>query len=308
MSIDVMVAVYRAKLGKRGTETAMVRKAVALKLADCAHDDGRSIHPSIKRIADEVEISERSVQRVIAGFLDEKLLLLDNEGWSGKTNRYRFNFNALSKFPRTRPRPEDEDDGTGDTMTPMSVKQGDTVTSKGDPVSPRGDPVTPKPSLNHQEPSKQQRSRKSKSEKGKKMNVDPITGISAKALGEGYALAEGWDRAELLDKFLDLPEPGNPDAAWIGFCRRMGTHEMIKARRFKSSVAAEDLAKYDPTKPATVRRGDASWQPWLDTLLMRGARALASQIETAGAMDAPHCWPQQKCSLPRPVKRERASA
>ena len=41
---------------------AVLRKAVALKLADHSHDDGTRIFPSVATIAAQTEISERAVQ------------------------------------------------------------------------------------------------------------------------------------------------------------------------------------------------------------------------------------------------------
>lgn len=141
------------------------------------------------------------------------------------------------------------------------------------------------------------------------MDVDPLTGISAKALADGYAFAEGWDHSELLEKFLALPEPDNPDAAWLGFCRSMGAHESVKAKRFRSSVTPEQLAAVpSPLEPAIVKQGDVSWVPWIDVLLARGARKLVEQIELARAMDAPHRWPQPNCKMPTPAKREKVAA
>jgi hypothetical protein len=297
-----MVAVYRAKLGKRGTETAMMRKAVALKLADCAHDDGRSIHPAIKTIADEIETSERSVQRVIAGFLEEKLLLLDNDGWSGKTNRYRFNFKVLDAFPRTRKRRQDDDDETGDKVSPMPPSEGDMVSGQGDRVSGEGDTVTPKPSLNHQEPSKQQRARKSKSGKGQKMKVDPVTGISATALAEGYALAAGWDRDELMDKFLSLPEPDNPDAAWLGFCKSQGRHGEAPQRKFKITGPVTPLEP-PPQDRITITRGSPEWAKWIEHC-DRVNPAAADQLRNGRTYAAyvPSRYPSDKAlpEFPRP--------
>lgn len=291
-----MVDVYRAKLGKRKTETAAMRKAVALKLADCAHDDGTSIYPSIKRIADECEISERSVQRVIAGFLDEKLLLVDNENWNGKTNRYRFNFNILEAFPRTRPR----NSGTGDRVSPQ-VNEGDKVSAEGDTetpqpdkVTPRGDTETPEPSLNRPKPSEKKApaasrraSRKSQSQSEKKGMTPMAPTPSPSVLAHGYDLAKGWDRKTMLVEFREWLEGNDTqdiDGAWLGFCRFKGPH--VTAKPYKVT------GQYDPKQKRgiTLTPLDATWKLWLAELSEKDAAAARER----GSLTVPSRWPKRE--------------
>lgn len=47
MSVRVMALVYGARVGSRNAVTPAVRKAVLLKLADYASDDGSRVFPSV---------------------------------------------------------------------------------------------------------------------------------------------------------------------------------------------------------------------------------------------------------------------
>lgn len=55
-------------------------KLVALKLADCGHDDGESIYPSIERVARETGCSASTVNEVIADFEAAGLLIVVKQG------------------------------------------------------------------------------------------------------------------------------------------------------------------------------------------------------------------------------------
>lgn len=107
------------------------RKLLAVRLADFADDDGRGIYPSVKRLSAETELSERTVQRIIADFLREGILVVVKEatGKPGIANAYDFDLDKLFGYKPS---------ATGDTVSPLSeVETGDNraetgVTGDGD--------------------------------------------------------------------------------------------------------------------------------------------------------------------------------
>lgn len=96
MSVEVMSAVYRAKLG--GPKI----KAVALKLADHANNEGRGIYPSKQTVAEQTELSVSTVHRAIRQLLSIGVLVKVRASKGGKakaTTVYRFDLDALSRLP-----------------------------------------------------------------------------------------------------------------------------------------------------------------------------------------------------------------
>ena len=85
-----MALVYKARLG------CVYRKAVALKLADCADDDGQNIWPAVATIAAQAEVSERSVQNKLGELVALGLIEIVKRGvGAGHTTCYRFAMDAL---------------------------------------------------------------------------------------------------------------------------------------------------------------------------------------------------------------------
>ena len=85
-----MALVYNSRLG------TATRKAVALKMADCATDAGTSIWPSLDTIAYDTEISKSTVQRTIKELLALKVIEVVSEGGGRrKSTEYRFNMQRL---------------------------------------------------------------------------------------------------------------------------------------------------------------------------------------------------------------------
>ena len=119
MSIEVIAKVLKKKWGSPS------RKLVALKLADVANEDGSSIFPAVQTVADECELSKRQVQRTIAEFRADDLLVLVKEGGSGPkdTTEYRFNMDAIEELPDAK--------NKDDTMSPLREAKGDTQSQKG---------------------------------------------------------------------------------------------------------------------------------------------------------------------------------
>lgn len=96
MSVKIMAALYERRLGSPEI------KAVALKLADCANDDGRSIYPSKCTIAHQTELSEATVYRSIRKLLAMGLLVVERQSRGGKrkdTTVYAISLSVLSGLP-----------------------------------------------------------------------------------------------------------------------------------------------------------------------------------------------------------------
>jgi hypothetical protein len=198
MSVHVSSLVYRARLG------SAARKAVALKLADCAHDDGSNVYPSIARIANEAEVSDRTVQRVLKSFVKEGLLVIVERGGKGPrdTTEYRFALDQLVALaPVSNPL------NKGDKLTPINPKRVTGCRDKGDTVSSKGDRVSPDPSRTIIEPSISARERvgssKSDLDDRKAKPAELPRFVSEDALDKVRSLAPGWDRQFLLRKFID---------------------------------------------------------------------------------------------------------
>lgn len=128
MSWHVISAVYKAKLG------GATRKAIAAKLADWADDEGGNIFPSVRRIAEETEVCEPTVQRTLRAFTKEGLLREVKKGGQGprSTTKYQFDLKAMAALPRTRTGASTK----GDTVSPFDGLRVTPTTDKGDTVSP----------------------------------------------------------------------------------------------------------------------------------------------------------------------------
>lgn len=94
MSFHVTALVMRTKFG------SSQRKCIALKLADCANDDGTRIFPSVKTIADHAEVSERTVRKSLSEWRTNGLLILVKKGGGNPndTSEYAFDLNVLQKI------------------------------------------------------------------------------------------------------------------------------------------------------------------------------------------------------------------
>src|SRR5262245_56804766 len=96
MSIKVMSLVYSATLG------SATRKAVALKLADHADDNGRSIYPSVATIAAAIEVDRSTVQRTLKQLCKDGFLEVAKKGGGrGNPTLYRINLPWIQE--RIRP-------------------------------------------------------------------------------------------------------------------------------------------------------------------------------------------------------------
>lgn len=197
MSVLVMSMVYATKLG------GATRKAVALKLADYANDEGGNIWPSVETIAKQTEVCGRTVQRTLKAFVKERLLIVTKAGGNGpkSTTHYRFDLTKLA--PLAGP-------NKGDTVSPTPPAKGDTQSQKG---------------CHHvtqsiKEPSKRSFERVSDDRRKRPAAVHRF--VSEDALDRVRVVAPGWDRQALLRKFSDWPgsrNANNLDQAFIGWAK-----------------------------------------------------------------------------------------
>lgn len=120
MSIMIMSRLFRMNLG------GCNRKLLAVRLADFADDEGRGIYPGVRRLASETELSERTIQRILADFVQEGILIVVKEatGRPGIANAYDFDLAKLFAF---------KPDQTGDSVSPVeAVQTGDNPAERGD--------------------------------------------------------------------------------------------------------------------------------------------------------------------------------
>ncbi|MEY9196622.1 hypothetical protein ABIA16_001738 [Sinorhizobium fredii] len=129
MSIAIMSQLFKAHLGSTG------RKMLAVRLADFADDDGKGVFPTVGRLAQETELSERTVQRILSEFVDEGLLVVVKKGGSrpGEATRYDFNMAAIAKLPSSKSVADGCHGVTHDTVSPMTpaTAMGDTDDADG---------------------------------------------------------------------------------------------------------------------------------------------------------------------------------
>ncbi len=147
MSVYLMSRLFKHRMGHPN------RKLLAIRMADHANDDGRGIWPSVETLAEQTELSVRTVQRIISDFLSEGILVLRHKasGRPGETNRYDFDLDVLFRAPEAaETAPE-----TGVSVSPVGDVTGDS--GEGDGCQPVADGCHPdtrtvmEPSRNLQE-------------------------------------------------------------------------------------------------------------------------------------------------------------
>lgn len=124
MSIMIMSRLFKMNLG------GCNRKLLAVRLADFADDEGRGIYPGVSRLAEETELSERTIQRILADFEREGILVCRQRatGKRGLANSYDFDLEKLWAFV-----PGSNSKSTGDSVSPdPDDATGDIDASRGD--------------------------------------------------------------------------------------------------------------------------------------------------------------------------------
>lgn len=128
MSIRVMTEFFGLRFGSAN------RKAVAVRLADHADDGGRGIWPAVSSVAQDCELSCRTVQRILDEFVSEGILVVVRKGGGGpgQTTRYDFDLERV----RARTGEIAGLQGKGDTVSPL--EKGDNPAPKGDTGDEKG--------------------------------------------------------------------------------------------------------------------------------------------------------------------------
>ncbi len=124
-----MSQLFKAHLGSTG------RKMLAVRLADFADDDGKGIWPTVGLLAQQTELSERTVQRILSDFVSEGLLIVVRKGGSkpGEATRYDFNMAAIAKLRSSKSVADGCHGVTHDTVSPVTptTERGDTDDADG---------------------------------------------------------------------------------------------------------------------------------------------------------------------------------
>lgn len=119
MSMELMVKAMKIKVGNP------LRKLVLLKLADNASDLGEC-WPSHQHIADQCEISKRSVIEHIKALVDMKLLRVENRVKNNEkqSNVYYLTLDKKSSAGNSLPSATDAQGGAGDSLPSAGDSQG----------------------------------------------------------------------------------------------------------------------------------------------------------------------------------------
>ncbi len=112
------------------------RKMVALRLADFADDAGRGIWPTVGRVAEECELSIRTVQRVLEEFVDEGMLIVVKKGGGGPGSSTRYDFDLARVRARAAEIAAGQSCAKGDSVSPFDKDVSDDA--KGDSGDEKG--------------------------------------------------------------------------------------------------------------------------------------------------------------------------
>lgn len=108
-------------------------KMALLALCDWANDEGGSLHPSIRRVAERISCSERTAQRILHDLIEGGWLSVvgnPNGGAPGQTRKYQINTDKLALESVTGDRLSGVTNGaeTGDKLTWVTADTGDKLT------------------------------------------------------------------------------------------------------------------------------------------------------------------------------------
>ena len=130
MSISLMSMAWRVNL-----QTS--HKMALLALCDWANDEGGSLHPSIKKVAERISCSDRTAQRIVHDLIEQDWLAVvgnANGGAPGQTRRYQINTAKLAHESVTGAKLSGVSNKTGDTGDARRVtneaETGDTVVTQ----------------------------------------------------------------------------------------------------------------------------------------------------------------------------------
>jgi len=98
VSVRLMFEIFQADLGSGPTP-----KLVLIALADFAADDGTSVYPSVKTIADKCDLSERATRYTLRKLQKAGLLEMEREASQHTSRRYLIHIEAVrgAKTPKS---------------------------------------------------------------------------------------------------------------------------------------------------------------------------------------------------------------
>jgi hypothetical protein len=116
MSIKLMAKIWDVQIKERDGLSIAARKFILLRLADVANDEGENVKLGVKRIARETGLSDRTVQKAIAGFVDEDLmeLIAEEDPYLRKPRVYKLHVENISKLASLKA----DASGTGAASSP----------------------------------------------------------------------------------------------------------------------------------------------------------------------------------------------
>ena len=198
MSIALMSAAWRIDM-------PAAKKLVLLALCDWANDEGGSLYPSMAAIAARCSVSERTVQRIVHGMIDEGwIAVVGNEtGGRGRTCRYQLNADRIvssgaKKGDKSTPFAESKRVTSASERVTSTTVKGDIHVIKGDTaMSP--DPLE-EPSDNQDQ--EQQRS------------VVTIVPMKPDDSRRGTRLPDGWEPSSAVLEWAaaEFPAVNLPEA------------------------------------------------------------------------------------------------
>ncbi len=232
------------------------RKLLAVRLADFADDDGRGIYPGVDRLAQETELSERTVQRILADFEREGILVCRQRatGRPGVANRYDFDLARLFAYDAEKAQAESKSE-TGDSVSPVvAAERGDNPAERGDTDDGEGchgDTRTViEPPL---EPSVE-RGRASEHGDAQEAQADEHPESQAAIERDFWRLVKGWPGFDGMPKRPAL-------AAWM----RLGTEDRQQAAdRFPAWLALLKAQKKSHVPAPATYFGEKLWQAVAD--------------------------------------------
>lgn len=186
MSMELMVKAMKIKVGNP------LRKLVLLKLADNASDLGEC-WPSHQHIADQCEISKRSVIEHIKALVDMKLLRVENRVKNNEkqSNVYYLTLDKKSSAVNSLPSATDAQGGAGDSL-PSSAGDAHRTSHLSEPVN--------EPSLSSDDDEKPTQQKSKYSPK-----FDQWWNLYLKKTGKGAAW-KAWKRDKLDERADELIE------------------------------------------------------------------------------------------------------
>lgn len=250
MSVKIMAALYEKRLG------SPQMKAVALKLADCANDEGRSIYPSKCTIAQQTELDRATVFRCVAKLLDMGLLVIDRKSKGGTkkdTTVYSFDLAVLATLPGASEEPV-ADSHPSQPATPASrrTERSTRRTVRLDPSQPATQTIN-EPSITVSKSRERAKPPAADTDRTDDLAFDKRKArVYPRPLPEGWTLPDDWREAAL--------------EAFPGLADRLDT-EAANFRRFNS----------ERMTVATPDEWEAHWRTWC----ARGAARLPGAVRAA---------------------------